>query len=127
MDRKQFKKELDELLYHQKQPLTKEEKTKIIEDSIQKLSEEDPTHMVGFTDVIIVMEELSELTKELSKALRYSIGKTPAPYDITGIIEELADVSLCLEYIKIIFDITDREVECAESVKASETKEKMHL
>lgn len=47
--------------------------------------------------MVVAMEEMAELTKELSKALR---GKP----NTTSIAEEIADVEIMLEQIKIIFD-----------------------
>lgn len=45
---------------------------------------------------IVAMEEMAELQKELSKAIR---GKQ----DINHIIEEIADVEIMLEQLKLIF------------------------
>lgn len=51
----------------------------------------------------ICMEEMAELTKELSKNIR---GQDNDP----GIAEEIADVEIMLEQLKVIFDIrTDVE------------------
>ena len=47
--------------------------------------------------MVVAMEEMAELTKELSKALR---GKP----NTTSIAEEIADVEIMLGQIKIIFD-----------------------
>ena len=64
------------------------------------------------------VEELAELAKELTKALRNK-------GDITGILEELADVSLGIDYVKEIFDITDKELEYARSIKMTELQKKL--
>lgn len=54
--------------------------------------------------LIVAIEEMSELTKELCKIQRY--GK------ITGnTIPEIADVENCLEELKIIFDISQNEID----------------
>lgn len=52
----------------------------------------------------IVIEEMSELTKELVKDKR---GKNNRPQ----IVEELADVLFVLEYVKIAFDIKQEELD----------------
>ena len=52
----------------------------------------------------IVIEEMSELTKELLKDKR---GKDNRPQ----IVEELADVLFTLEYVKIAFGITQKELD----------------
>ena len=52
---------------------------------------------------IVAIEELSELQKELTKTLR--------GYDRTdGLIEEMADVYIMLGQIKLMYDITDKDV-----------------
>ncbi len=53
--------------------------------------------------MIVAIEELSELQKELTKALRNKA-------KISAIIEEMADVYIMLEQLFWIFDIQDREV-----------------
>jgi hypothetical protein len=55
----------------------------------------------GDQQYIILFEEMAELTKELTKDLR---GKG----NTMRILEELADVEICLEQMKVKFgDITD--------------------
>lgn len=49
--------------------------------------------------IIVAIEELSELQKELCKYLRY-FGKI----DINHISEEMADVEIMLEQLKVIFN-----------------------
>ena len=64
----------------------------------------------GYMNLIIVMEELSELTKEISKYLR---GKGNS----YGILEELADVQLGIYYVQEICDIKDKDLHQAMNVK----------
>lgn len=54
--------------------------------------------------VLICIEEMAELTKELLKTFR---GK----YDKDHLKEEVADVYVTLEYIKKIFGISNKEIE----------------
>jgi uncharacterized protein YabN with tetrapyrrole methylase and pyrophosphatase domain len=59
----------------------------------------------------IAIEEMSELTKELCKSIR--------GYDSrrSNIIEEVADVTIMLEQIKLIFNINDLEFLTAKNKK----------
>lgn len=51
--------------------------------------------------LIVAVEEMSELTKEICK---FNRGKA----DISAIAEEIADVSIMLEQLKIIFGCADK-------------------
>ena len=64
----------------------------------------------GTRNIIMAIEELSELQKELSKFLR---GKG----DHLCIVEEVADVIMCINLIAIICSITDEEINKAINVK----------
>ncbi len=59
--------------------------------------------------LIICMEEMAELTKEISKNLR-------GQDNDLGLAEEIADVEIMLEQLKLIFDIRT-DVECVKSEK----------
>lgn len=64
----------------------------------------------GHRNLIIVMEELSELSKEISKELR---GKG----DKINILEELADVQLGIYYVQEICKINNEDLRKAMNVK----------
>ena len=64
----------------------------------------------GHRNLIIVMGELSELSKEISKELR---GKG----DKTNILEELADVQLGIYYVQEICKINNEDLYKAMNVK----------
>lgn len=64
----------------------------------------------GHRNLIIVMEELSELSKEISKELR---GKG----DKANILEELADVQLGIYYVQEICKINNEDLRKAMNVK----------
>lgn len=68
--------------------------------------------------LIVAIEELSELQKELCKTLRGNINKE-------NIIEELADVYIMLDQIKIYFSITSNEVKEMIDKKIERTKERL--
>lgn len=64
----------------------------------------------GHRNLIIVMEELSELSQAVAKELR---GKG----DNVNLLEELADVQLGIYYVQEICNITDDELHKAMNVK----------
>lgn len=92
------------------EPMDKESIMKILVDAVDSdIGDGNPR---GHKKLIIVMEELAELTKEVSKELREK-------GDITNITEELADVQLCIYYVQEIVGIDDKTIEKAVSVKAN--------
>lgn len=54
--------------------------------------------------LVVCMEELSELTQAISKEIR---GKD----DRNNLVEEMADVIICLEILKQVFEITDKDID----------------
>lgn len=73
----------------------------------------------GFTNqTIIAIEELSELQKELCKALRDKL-------NINNLIEEIADVEIMLFQIKKIFNIKKEQIDCIKIKKIERTKNKL--
>lgn len=58
----------------------------------------------------MVVEEMSELTKEICK---YKRGKS----NLTEITEEIADVTIMLEQMKIIFNLNDSDIKATVDVK----------
>lgn len=87
----------------------------VITDSLRKIPEN--LNQDGTMNLIIVMEELAELSQEVSKALR---GKE----NREGLIEEIADVYLGNKYLQKIFDISDEEIAKACNVKLSRQEER---
>lgn len=57
----------------------------------------------SISELIITVEELSELQKEVTKQLRNE-GK------IENLVEEMADVYIVMEYLKLIFAINDEDI-----------------
>lgn len=64
----------------------------------------------------IVMEELAELQQEISKQIRGND-------DQTGLLEEMADVYICLSYLESIFGIDSEDIKKAVDVKLEREKQ----
>lgn len=77
-------------------------------------------NLYGDKQIIIAIEELSELQKELCKELRRN-----SNYD--NIVEEIADVEIMLEQMKIYFEISENEIELMKEIKIERTKERLGL
>ncbi len=73
----------------------------------------------GHRNLIIVMEELSELSKEISKKLR---GKG----DQYRILEELADVQLGIHYVQEICGISNDDLHRAMNIKTRRLEETLN-
>lgn len=65
----------------------------------------------------VVIEEMAELTQELTKMLRGRDNRT-------GVVEELADVQLCVWVTMKMLGITDEEINQAIQVKSDRQKDK---
>lgn len=66
----------------------------------------------------VAIEELSELTKEICKHKRNSSNRE-------RIIEEIADVEIMLEQLKLIFEITEQEIGLQRYMKLKRLKIKL--
>ena len=66
--------------------------------------------------LIIVVEELSELQKEVCKGLRGLL-------NIDNLYEEIADVIICLQYLKEYFHLNEEYLETIKEWKLNRTKE----
>ncbi len=73
--------------------------------------------------LIIPIEEMSELTKEISKVIR---GKASADSTNYGLLEELADVQIIVDSLKIIFNISEEEMKYAMDVKVARNNARIH-
>ena len=74
----------------------------------------------GHRNLIIVMEELAELSKEISKELR---GKG----DQYNILEELADVQLSIYYVQEICGVNNDDLHKAMNVKMRRLEEVLNV
>ena len=69
------------------------------------------------TKCTIAMEEFAELQQEICKQIRgYD--------DKIGLLEEMADAYICLEFLKSIFDITPEELQKAMDIKLQRERNK---
>jgi hypothetical protein len=83
-----------------------------------KISENERKHIIRKsierqhwkTKCTIAMEEFAELQQQISKQIR-------GYEDRVGLLEEMADAYICLEFLKSIFDITESDVKRAIDVK----------
>lgn len=72
--------------------------------------------------LMVCMEEPAELIQAISKVERY-----PDEVDrIENVVEEIADVSICIEYLKMIYNINQSEVDEMISQKINRIKERMN-
>mgnify|MGYP002517013730 CR=1 FL=1 len=92
---------------HMLNPMPKNEQNDILKKSIEFNGIE--------TERVIIMEELSELIQEVSKQYR---GKGIAMH----LLEEMADVYICLEELKLMTGINNHDIEAAMSVKYERIK-----
>ena len=67
--------------------------------------------------MLVALEEMAELTQALSKSGRY--GREAARAQV---LEEMADVYIMLEQLKIIFDFSAEEVQREQAVKLEKLK-----
>lgn len=67
---------------------------------------------------MVAIEEMSELIKEISKDKRYANNKE-------HIIEEIADVSIMLEQLKIIYAIDESDIQKVHNAKMKRLREKV--
>lgn len=68
--------------------------------------------------MIVAIEELSELQKELTKALRNKI-------DRVAILEECVDVMIMLEQIKILYELNDKDINLMKKMKLDRLRERL--
>lgn len=85
------------------------EQVKILYDLVQKY---------GDKQIIICIEEMSELTKELCKNLR-------GHYNLDKIYEEMADVYITLTQMQLLFQMDVEGLEYMINKKIERTKERL--
>ena len=90
--------------------LSKNKRCRVIDDMINFTSSKDQNNERGHRNLIIAMEELSELTKEISKSLR-------GEYDQLGLMEEIVDVEHVIMTLCNVFHISEDELNKIRYVK----------
>lgn len=88
----------------------------IIENVIASAKHDDSVPLQR--QLVIAVEELSELAKELTKVLRGNV-------DRTAILEEYADVWIVLATLQCVFNFKTDELMRAEYVKLKRIEEKL--
>lgn len=61
-------------------------------------------HFGTETQMVVAIEEMSELIKEICKSFRGQL-------DMDGLVEEIADATIMLEQLRLVFDVNDLVVE----------------
>lgn len=71
--------------------------------------------------LLICIEELSELIQAITKMERYPNDETRK----NGLTEELTDVLICLDYLALIYEIDESKIDEIWSKKLKRLKERM--
>jgi len=109
------KEELEKRIKNSSSDINKDRMNRLLDNSIELGA--DYKFEKGSINMVIVMEELAELTQQLSKWVR---GKK----DILGITEEMADVTIMLEYIKKVCGISQEDINKIINVKLDRLEER---
>lgn len=94
--------------FNEEKPLSAEDETAMIRQLVASSPKE--TDCPSSRVLVIAMEELAELTQEVSKAYR---GKL----DRMNLLQEMGDVMIAIESLQQIFDISKDELDRARAVK----------
>lgn len=70
--------------------------------------------------LIVAIEELSELQKEITKSLRGHL-------NIDHLIEEIADVQIIIEQLMLMFEVKNEEIEREKNYKISRLYERIKV
>lgn len=77
------------------------------------------------SQIDVCIEEMSELTKELIKYKRTKIyDRERHEEKRAAVVEEMSDVLFMMEYLKVIFHISEEDLENVIIEKAERTKER---
>ena len=117
MDRNEFVQKFDMV----DKVVSREELRSILDRNIESTKDQDVKR--GQTQSIITMEEISEMVNELCSLSSQVSKDLRGKQDLIGLLEETADVLICIEYLKIIFGISDEEIAKAVTVKISRIDE----
>ena len=76
-------------------------------------------------ELIVCMEECAELIQAISKFIRYEWNDEYAgTFNLNrdNLVEEMADVKICLQILQSAFDIQDKDLENMEQIKEDRLK-----
>lgn len=119
MDRNEFVQKFDMV----DKVVSREELHFILDRNIESTKDHDVKR--GQTQSIITMEEISEMVNELCSLSSQVSKDLRGKQDLIGLLEETADVLICIEYLKLIFGISDEEIAKAVTVKISRIDENL--
>ena len=74
---------------------------------------------------IIAMEECAELIQAISKLQRFIVKRGSKKWD--NIVEEIADVLICIEQLKLMYCITDKDIQGFIDFKVERQVKRMDL
>lgn len=111
MDLNEFKAQLETV----ETTLDEKDVDRVLTAALKKVPEDKNNK--GTYNLIIVMEELAELTQQVSKYIRGKANRY-------CVLEELADVYLSARYVKNIVGISDEELNAAINVKKNRQDKK---
>lgn len=89
------------------------DKLRIVNEAIEKYGRDH--------QMMVAVEELSELQKEICKVAR----KDVCVWDIDALTEEMADVRLMLFELQVMFQIKTTELDAIEQMKLNRLEERM--
>ena len=115
MDLRKFSKKLSDKLNNCPEHLTDEQIKECHMNYIEYHTKKKPDEIL-----VIPIEEMAELTQHLSKVIR---GKETSKS--IGLLEELVDVQICIDNLKINFGIDEETFKYAMDVKLERSSEKI--
>lgn len=116
MDRMELKKQMESLKIDDGKKSFIDSKKEIVNNMINASAEIEQIR--GLRNLIIAMEELSELQQAISKILR---GKG----DKLNVMEELVDVEVIMETVKNTMGITEQELDKVRYIKLKRLEDKI--
>lgn len=116
MDRMELKKQMESLKIDDGKKSFIDSKKEIVNNMIDASAEIEQIR--GLRNLIIAMEELSELQQAISKILR---GKG----DKLNVMEELVDVEVIMETVKNTMGITEQELDKMRYIKLKRLEDKI--
>lgn len=116
MDRMELKKQMESLKIDDGKKSFIDSKKEIVNNMIDASAEIEQIR--GLRNLIIAMEELSELQQAISKILR---GKG----DKLNVMEELVDVEVVMETVKNTMGITEQELDKVRYIKLKRLENKI--